>query len=312
MKLKNYDMSSIAMNSLSTFNLSGLNIEKTIALESLQNEHVEEFKELNDEEVMKARYKYFAIKGTSPEDYEERFLKTSNGNVQYGIRHLGGNREIPFINLLSDYELKTRKDVLVIFENIKKEMSIFSPLCLKFWSKAPNDSDFYGSLYMVQNSNDIKKMKPWILESEIIFEKIIDNSYYEWYSEGYKLFHKKNISKKSKVTVNSLSEMSECIDDDLMYFVNTSDGLRLGLIAATKSNFLGHSSIYFNEIFIDEKYRGLGFAKAIQRKFIDKFVNKNDFIWGTIDATNKPSLKTAISNNRLRVRYECFVKVSIT
>jgi len=82
-------------------------------------------------------------------------------------------------------------------------------------------------------------------------------------------------------------------------------GKKIGLIAEERSPFLGHSGVYFHEIFISKKWKGKGLAKAIQRKF----VNDDDFIWGTIDAQNLPSYKTALVNKRRPIRFECFLKI---
>ena len=307
--MKKSNESSFAFANLSTFNLEGLSVSEVIALEALKIEHREEYSELNDDKVKLARHKYFNITGSKPDDYEEKKLENEQGIVQYGIRHLGGNREISFICLTPNYELQSKTEVLSIYHKIKEEFKYFSPLYLKFWTKNPDHGDFYGSVYMVQVASKINAMIPWPQEDEINFEKIIDDSYYQWYLEGYRQFHKDFPDQESKVTVNSVESMSDSLDQQLMFFINSNDGERIGFIAAERSLFLGHPGIYFQEIFIDKKFRGQGFAKAIQRKFIATNIKSDEFVWGTVDSLNVPSFKTAAANNRLPVRYECFLRL---
>ena len=100
--------------------------------------------------------------------------------------------------------------------------------------------------------------------------------------------------------------MEDCREQGLLQlaFYNEKP---LGLIAAERSDFLGTQAIYFNEILIYPEFKGRGLAKAMQRKFISELPDDFKLVWGTIDAQNFPSLKTAMSNGRKVIRYECFL-----
>lgn len=113
---------------------------------------------------------------------------------------------------------------------------------------------------------------------------------------------------KKRVTVNSIESMRESIDQGLLYEAHL-DGQRVGLIAGERSSFLGHPGIYFQEIFISKDFKGIGLAKALQRKFVRESSNDGEYIWGTIDSLNLPSYRTAIGNGRIPIRYECFLKI---
>jgi L-amino acid N-acyltransferase YncA len=102
--------------------------------------------------------------------------------------------------------------------------------------------------------------------------------------------------------------MSDSLEQGLLKTVELN-GKRIGLIVGEKSDFLGRTGIYFHEIYISSDWKGMGLAKAIQRKYISLFANELELIWGTIDSANLPSYKTAYSNGRRAVRYECFVKL---
>ena len=102
--------------------------------------------------------------------------------------------------------------------------------------------------------------------------------------------------------------MEESRELGLLYY-GVINNENVGLIAADKTNFLSHSGVYFNEIMLTTDWKGKGLAKVLQQKFIKEHVCQLDFVWGTIDWNNKPSLKTALSNNREAIRFESFIDI---
>lgn len=309
MDLIKNDVLNFAHEELNTFDLTNLEIDTNIAIKGLSDEIVSEWNELNSLEVLESRCKYFAVPNTTSSDYAEKLLALSSDmKIIYGIRHMGGNKEMPFINLKSNFRISSAKQAISIYNNIKDEFIAFNPLYLSFWSPTKVDVDFVGSIYLVANSSKIKAMKPWDSEASLNLKKVLDDSYYDWYKSGYEEFHKDRPDLEKKVTVNSLESMRDSLEQGLMYKVYL-DGEQIGLIAAEKSKFLGHYGLYFHEIFITKKWKGKGLAKAIQRKFIEMNTENDDFIWGTVDSHNLPSYKTAQSNNRKAIRFECFIKL---
>lgn len=168
--------------------------------------------------------------------------------------------------------------------------------------------DFIGSTYLIAKSSDIKSIEIWDGEELLKLKKVVGDSYYDWYKSGYEEFHTERPDLEKKVTVNSLDSMRDSVEQGLMYEVYLN-GEKMGLIAGESSPFLGHPGVYFHEIFISKKWKGKGLAKAIQRKFVEMSTKDNDFIWGTVDNHNLPSYKTAQSNRRHPIRFECFVKI---
>lgn len=314
MNLSINELQAFALAELSTFNLLDFSIDKNRALTELQNEISSEWNELNSLEIMESRHKYFNIPHTDHKSYSERLIDLGSGKkLIYGIRHMGGHREIPFISVRSSFELASREEALWIFEKLKNDFAPFKPLYLCFWSKTKMDVDFIGSTYLVSSSKEMKDLPQWEGEKRIEFRKVSNDSYYAWYKQGYEIFHNNNPDLEKKVTLNTLESMESSKKQGLLQEVYLTDENgekeRLGLIAAEKIPFLGSEGIYFHEIFIDKKWQGQGLAKAIQRKFISLFSIDNDLIWGTIDDSNKPSYKTALANGRKPIRFECFVKL---
>ncbi|MGB0453828.1 MAG: GNAT family N-acetyltransferase [Bacteriovoracaceae bacterium] len=147
---------------------------------------------------------------------------------------------------------------------------VFKPQSIRFQSKTNKLGDYCSKLYVVAQAKTIKNSKPWDLEGRIKFSKIEDNSYYDWYQKGYNEFHEEHPDLKDKVTINSQSVMEDSIEQGLMYYVYVDDSLA-GLISAEREDFLGHSGMYFGEIFLTKEYKRKGFGQALQRKFISEF-----------------------------------------
>jgi len=311
MTLHQNDVQLFTKAALDTFDLKEFSIDIKKALVDLKDDIVSEFEDLNSEDTKKARCDHFKILGADPEDYAEKILLLDSGKIViYGIRHMGAKPEYPFIQLNPNYQIQSKADAMDLYEKIKYEFEVFMPKHICFWSRDEIDADFFGSIYMVSTSRQMKELNEWPIEDELHFIKITDDSYYDFYLSGYKEFHKCSPELSMKVTVNSLSTMKESLDDGLLYYIEMN-GNRVGLIAGVRRKFLGEEGIYFNEIFISKHWKGRGLAKAIQRKFITLNTAGHEFVWGTIDSHNLPSFKTAKSNGRKPIRYECFINLSL-
>ncbi|MFG1484590.1 hypothetical protein ABMA77_00890 [Halobacteriovorax sp. RZ-1] len=310
MNLNKNDVCSFAQAQLNTFNLSELEIAKELALRSISVEIEEEFEELNSIEVMQARHSHFCVSGVLVEDYAERIIELeSDKKLVYGIRHMSGNIDIPFVQLLANFSLTT-KEALELYESVKPQFTKFNPLYICFHSSVElEDVDMIAATHMVTSSREIKKLNAWPYEEKLSFKIIRDDSYHAWYKKGYEDFNREVPELSKRVVANSHESMEGSMEQGLLQLVFLG-GQQIGLIAAERSAFLGHDGIYFHEIFIDKNWKGKGLAKAIQRKFVAENTNETDFVWGTIDHSNLSSYKTALSNGRKPVRYENFVCIN--
>lgn len=308
MKLNKIQLESFVEAELKTYDLTDLFIDTEKAREEIRDELLDELDDLNSENTKNARLEHFKVKGAIREDYSEKLINLSGGKALiYGVRNIGGKPEIPFIKLRANFDITSKEESLVIYEHIKEEFKVFKPLYLSFSTAKKIDADFYGAVHMATRTSELTEKK-WQKEESLTFEDISDESYFDWYQQGYKEFHKDAPDLEAKVTINSLSVMEDSLKQGLLKFVKFEDE-RIGLIAGEKSNFLGNSAVYFNEIYISKKWKGRGLAKAIQRKFVQEFCGNLDFVWGTIDASNLPSYKTALSNSRKPIRHECFINL---
>ena len=294
---------------LSTYNLDGFDIDEQIALNSISNDINQTLLDLNSEKTKLARFKHFNIPQVKPEDYKEHIISLDNDRkIICGIRHSGGNKEMPFVNIETNFK-SSKKELLQIYEeHLVNYFQKFTPNHLRYYTKNKAFKNINSSCYLIQKASIIKNKNPHKEEKMIELIQPKADSYYDWYVKGYQTFHENFPELKANVQINSKKSMDNSLKDGLLKIAKYN-GEKVGLIAADNSSFLGNPGIYFIEIFIDQKWKGKGLAKSIQRKFIDTVSTGNEIIWGTIDYQNKPSYKTAIANNRVPVRFENFVQL---
>ena len=308
MNLNQLEKRAFAQAILNTYDLTKVSINKERALKELIVDLEEEFEELNLDVTKNARLTHFNVKSAVANDYSEKMMKLTEGrSIIHGIRNKGGNPKLPFIQIVSNFSITSKEMALSIYDQIKDEYNIFNPLFINFYSSSNIEVDVSGLIVMASKTKKILEQRPWLQEDQISFTDIKDSSYYQWYKDGYNEFHNEVPTLKNKVPCNSEESMEDSLEQGLLKFVEF-DGVRIRFISAEKSDLLSHSGIYFNEIFILRKWKGKSLAKQIQRKFISLFANNVEYVWGTIDSENIPSYKTAYSNNRRPIRYECFIK----
>lgn len=307
MKILEKDLGDFAEAMLATYDLSEMDFNRDVAIESLRKEIKDEFTDLNEEKVKKQRAEFFKV--GRPEDYTEHLIDLGNGKlVVCGIRYIGCDLDYPFVKMYANFSISDKAIAKEVYESVKDKFIVFSPKFVSFFSPQKIEADRMGYVYMVAPFEKIKDAAPWENDHLLELKKISSDEYYDWYKQGYEEFHLERPDLKGRVQANSKEVMSDSLKQGLMYY-GLIDGERAGFIAGVKSEFLGHAGLYFNEIMVRKKWKGKSIAKVIQQKMIKDAGSFSEFVWGTIDYRNQPSYKTALSNGRRPVRFEIFVKV---
>ena len=299
---------SLAAATLHTYELSNVEIDKTKALVQLQIDIKKHFKNINIAAFKEKRWRELQVSGTQPEDYTERLIFIGNAKcLMAGIRHFGMDSELPFIDICPNFPICSRAEAIQVFDQISPYFSAFDPKMVRLYRPTKMDAQI-NSIFMVQGARKIQELPHWAQQHEIALQKVEDDSYYDWYQKGYRLFHERSPQLRESVPINSLSVMETSRKQGLLFYM-LKDGLRSGLIAAERLPFLGHSGFFFNDIFISSDFVGRGLGKVLQKQIIDQHCSVKDIVWGTIDASNISSIKTASYNGRLPLRYECFLSI---
>lgn len=307
MKQTEKDVRSFALAILETYDLSSLPIDRELALKTITEDLLEDLEDLNTQKVKEIRQARF--KAGSPEDYAERIFDLGQGKqVICGIRHQGANPDLPFINAQTNFHIESLAKAKEVSATVSKHFKIFRPKNFCFHSATKLEADSIGTCYLVATAKSYSDISPRGGHHKIQLEPITDDNYYEWYTILYDNFHKESPELKWKVTTCNKNTLDRSLSEGLLFYAKM-DNQKIGLIAAKRRPFLGHHGLYFTEILIAKTWKGKGLAKELQRQYVLEHAHDGDFIWGTIDFDNKPSLKTALSNGRKIVRFENFLKL---
>lgn len=311
MSLEKVEVKSGIIEQLAKAKLNSYTFEadETVALPFLKSELEGGFHDLNTEEVKKARYQYFEIPEATEDDYGEFIFRTSDGEyLMAGIRHFSGNKDIPFVHVISSLSNPPLETLREWGKELVEIFAIFKPLFLSTGFPEKVDVDFIASVTMAAKAETYRLLPNMDNEDRLTIKQETNLEIYDWYIDGYRRFHLQYPELKEKVPTCEREVLEDSLKEGLLYTAYYDEEL-VGLIAAQSGYFLGLDGLYFNEIFLLEKVKGLGLGKALQKKFVLEVTKGHEIIWGTIDESNTPSFKTAAANGRKPVHYEGFLNL---
>ena len=283
-------------------------VDEKAALASVLQE-IEGLLTLNNFKTRKNRHNHFKIPGTDEDSYCERQYELDRrGSFFAGIRHAGGNPQLPFVNVTLGFEMGPG-DVPEIASIVAEEFKQFQPLNFAAWMKPKAESNFpRGSLkvarrYLARRVSELELP----FDNSVPFEvrRIENDSYFRWYEDEYRKFHDANPDLKSWVTISDKDELENYRNERLL-FGSYLDGRLIGLVGGESRSLLGLSGLYMGELLISEEYKGEGFAPQMQKQFLRHAGEGFEVVWGTIDARNIPSTRTALRVGRRPMREEIF------
>lgn len=264
---------------------------------SVYSQVADEFDEilnLNSLDILEGRAKFIGI--GKPNDYMSHLIETDEGIVIAGIRHLGNDKNEPFIFVWPSFKVSSTQDIM---KSILPYFEVFKPKNLSYWLR-PDCNDLNEAVIQQRFIGRINEMK----KCDLSLSK--NENYYEWYKSEYEKFHEENPEYVNRLQVNSKEEMDESFNEGLLYILNEG-GNNIGLISGESDAFLGKPSIYLNEILIGQKYRGRGNANRLLAGFVNML--KADYFICDIDSENIPSTKTALRSGQKVFSQEIFVQV---
>ena len=254
----------------------------------------EEVLTLNNPDVLEKRRGYF---GTGEaEDYLNRLIETDEGPIVAGIRHLGNDRDKPFVLIWPSFKISSLKN---ISECIKPHFEIFKPESICYWSR-PDCNDSNVKIVQQRFIARIVDMP----KHDLALSQ--HKQYYPWYQAEYASFHQEHPEFVNRIQTNSQELMDASYEEGLLYTLTEGDN-RIGLVAAERDTFLDRPTIYLIEILIAKNYRGKGYAGRLLAGFVNRL--NADYFVCEIDVDNVPSTKTALRSGQKVFSQENFVDV---
>lgn len=287
--------------------------------------------ELNTTDALEQRLAFSKCRQASADDLREVVYEEHGRTTLSGIRWFGGDLTRPFVDLWPAFPVDNPETFAAIARPILDHFSKFNVAELLLWSRPglwshPElEPDPLGD--EVHREFGVRVMAGWIEQliaqpSSAEAQRVTlipptsnsssSDTYFEWYEGLYRELHKARPEIRYRVPMSEREELESCRAAGLLREIWIGDS-RAGLIAAESSEYLGHPAIYFHEIVLDAPWRGQGWGPVAQRTFLAEIYNDPNRVeviaWGTIDAQNPASLRTAMRVGRDPVREEVFIRI---
>lgn len=286
----NYE--SNTFNSLGNLNTEYIDSVKEYVLE--QNDLIVE----NDK--IRFYYENFFLSNSLISDYCNKIIKLSNNNsIMTQLRFKGLDLKKPFIEILfTNFEVNNN-NIEEICLCVSKNYNTVPNTCLRFFNKSNIvNLERNCQIDKVLYANYYTSPLPAYINSKMVHLEIPTDvtSFYDEY------LHEYNAVNKEFATPLSIEMLQKLIIKESFFLIKNGNNI-IGSIAANEKyvgSIMGYEIV--DEI-IYQKYRGNSFASEAQNLLINKLIsNKLEvLILGTIHPNNIASIKTAESNNRIRL-----------
>jgi hypothetical protein len=129
---------------------------------------------------------------------------------------------------------------------------------------------------------------------------------YEYYTELYQSLVATRPNIAREVYRSSFEEFTNMVASDKSFEAHV-DGRRAGIVAATPAKLWGQPGWVMQEECLATDFRGRGLGVDLQRALLDHLDAQRGVLWGTIHASNLPSLRTAQRHGRSIVQTHYFL-----
>ncbi|EGU57563.1 hypothetical protein VINI7043_07105 [Vibrio nigripulchritudo ATCC 27043] len=270
--------------------------EFKIIAKSEFNEHYIDL--IYNETIALELFNKYKIKQTNSKHYLNKLVKVKNDLfIITGIRFYSGDVNTPFVEILPDREI-SNLEINEIKELIAKTYRVFNPKYLMIASTKRNSEIISKDLNHIKDDHIlIGRTSNAIVDDNlgICIKKLQSMDFYLEYNSNYSSSNYSNIPYQPKP--EDISSISSSIREGLCFgFYRDTD--LVAIIAGVNSYIGDLRSFYIIEKYIFPKFRGNGYSKICEIILKNELYNKFNFIWGTINDSNKPSLYSALSSGR--------------
>lgn len=272
-------------------------------------DELEDILELSSDKVSKARAKFFDLSFVESSDYRETFIDLGDERgLILGVRFRGLDVSQCFVSAWPNYRIGTVAEVEEV-KSIAKE--VFRKFDLRWLSLSFDPrTTWEGLSYFIDLITVVGETKALqgrnLEDSDFFLDQVFDIDFYDRYSKEYKILHEEIPSFKNVVTKETISDLESSAEDSLLYKIMLG-GEQVGVISGRREQKYGVRAICINEKLLFKDYRGKGNSLSCQQQFIEQLDGDEDIlVWGTILASNKPSLKSALRTGRKAIEADFF------
>lgn len=238
------------------------------------------------------------IPGRSATDFRHQRVAAGGEIGLAGIRFLNGDPDKPFIDLEASTGRVTSQMCRAAFD----AFDMFGPRSVRYhlpgiqpprlgdgWCPTADQHVVVGYLSdLVPRDGSVTLKNADPVEAE------------RWLPQAYAGFPFRSASLAARVAMSDAEQLNDCATTGRLCWWQI-EGQRVGLIGVSRTLDHGFDGYLMTEQVVDSPFVGRGSAAVAQGKLITSLRTENPDValFGTIDASNTPSLRTAAANGRV-------------
>ncbi len=246
------------------------------------------------------------VPGASPADYAPRLVQLSAScSVIASIHFRGLDLSFPFVDVSAQTaDLPTRLELL--FESF----ALFEPKAVRIWQSPSDplpDSGRRDLDVVAGHIPSVLSRPPPATSSCVSLMPDPNLDSYDDYVLTYQALHELHPDIANMAQPEDRTSLAVCAETN-SYFMVFVDSVLAGFVAARPDSFRLWTGWCMVEQVLKPSFRGRGLAPVLQRLLLERLdLSTNQHVFGTIDARNTPSSRTALRNGRQLVELSTFV-----
>lgn len=255
-----------------------------------------------DDELFGRRFAlHCPIPGATAADYQHRILPGAGGvpTLLAGIRFKGGDRDLPFIDLLAwDAQPASARDWGAVRARLVDAFGVFSPRWIRLRHpgqarpRLPGDLEVDQWLLAARLHRLSRQPRPWG-ELSLHTEIARDIDFYDAFAAAFARWQEGAGPVGREVFAPTRAELQRCLADGTIV-VARHNGAWAGLAASSPMREQHLDGYCVAEIFLDAPLRGHRKAPVLLRRLVDALPDRGrDVLHSTVHRLNIPSLKAA-------------------
>lgn len=265
----------------------------------------------NDADYLRRYQDHCPMSGADPGDYAATAVRLdSDCTIIAAIHFRGRSVDFPFVDVSAQTAALPHP---LPVATVAGAFGRFRPRAIRTWRaegepcpEAGQDDLVIvgGDLRVLRSAPEAPGFRPIRLEADRSV------SFYAEYCDLYEMASAVS-ARTGGTTLETRESLSKCGQAGALYRVVIDDHTA-GVIGARPDSYRQWRGWHIVEEVLHPRFRGHRLAPAVQRAFLRNLdVDREPFVFGTIDATNAPSLKTALRVGRCILEIGALVPIAM-
>jgi GNAT superfamily N-acetyltransferase len=247
------------------------------------------------------------------DQFRERVLIEDGARVAVGgIRFRNNDLRFPFVGIEANFDLFEPKLIGQVASTARREFHAFEPKGILV-SGSPNIA-LSGGFERWSHTlfGSMRTISDFQLPAEMTCSFPSTVEFYDEYRDAYSAWQASSPVLGSFVRIEAQEDLEAAAAKGLLASFSDKAGW-CGVVAAQEEALYGTRALYIFDIFLDifdiflaERWRGKGAARAMDAALVSKAASHHSLIWEHIHSENLPSLRVALGQGRSVIETEYF------